>query len=235
MLVNKIRLTIKALAFKQLMDFLRNKRTMLIFFIFPAIYIIANLISSDIFSSDGAAFILMYVILVPLLVMATLVAEEKEKGTLKLLVMSGVSSIEYFIGVTYVLLGFIIAGILIFDMAGATKNFDDFIICIFMLVVSIISMQIGAIIGRMAKNQTNVAPIAVPTVLVLFFLPNIELLRPSIDFFSKYFFTGILFKVMNTCNYSANDILWMAVNFLIVLLVFIKSFNTKSIIRSISA
>jgi hypothetical protein len=87
----------------------------------------------------------------------------------------------------------------------------------------------------MAKNQTNVAPIAVPTVLVLFFLPNIELLRPSIDFFSKYFFTGILFKVMNTCSYSANDIIWMAVNFLIVLLVFIKSFNTKSIIRSISA
>ncbi len=235
MIINRIRLTFKALAFKQLMDFLRNKRTLLIFFVFPIAYIIAKMLSSDMFSSDGSIFVLMHCILAPTLVMATLVAEEKEKGTLKLLLMSGVNSIEYFIGVTYVLFGFILTGILLFDMSGATKNFDDFFAYIFIFVVSIICMQIGAIIGKVAKNQTNVAPIAVPVVLALFFLPNIQLIKPNIDFFSKYLFTGILFKIKNTCEYTIYDVVWMAINFLIVFLLFIKSFNKKSIIRSISA
>ena len=36
MIINRIRLTFKGLAFAQLVDFLRNKRTLLIFpFVFP--------------------------------------------------------------------------------------------------------------------------------------------------------------------------------------------------------
>lgn len=232
--IKKIGKRISAVSYKQFIDFTRNKKMLLIFFIFPILYIVLKVVAGKEFGSDGSSFILMHSILVPLLITATIVAEEKEKGTLKLLIMSGVKAYEYFIGIAFSMMGFIIAGMLLFELSGATSSFDAVFVALFTILADIISMFIGAVIGRITANQTNVGPIAVPVTLLIFFAPMLQQIKPEFTFLSKYLYSGILLKIMSTCTYSHRDIFWMGVNFAMILILFLLVFNTKNLIKSVS-
>lgn len=181
--IKKIGKRISAVSYKQFIDFTRNKKMLLIFFIFPILYIVLKIVAGKEFGSDGSSFILMHSILVPLLITATIVAEEK--GTLKLLIMSGVKAYEYFIGIAFSMMGFIIAGMLLFELSGATSSFDAVFVALFTILADIISMFIGAVIGRITANQTNVGPIAVPVTLLIFFAPMLQQIKAEFTFPSK--------------------------------------------------
>lgn len=220
---------VRAIAFKQMVDMMRNKRSLLIIFVFPIFFMLLNFLAPDEFGADGSSFVLMHSILVPILLMATIVAEEKEKGTLKLLLMSGVKIYEYFLGIAIVIMGYVIIAMMLFEVAGATENFDYGYVVAFTLAADLISLLIGAIIGGITKNQTNVGPVAVPIVLVIFFLPIIQMLKPDFIFASKYIYSGILLEVMQKCSYSTQDIVWMTINFGVVLIMFLVVFRKKRI------
>ena len=66
----------------------------------------------------------MHSIMVPIQIIASIVAEEKEKGTFKMLMMSGVRAFEYIIGIMVIVMMFLVFGMVIFDQTGATKNSD---------------------------------------------------------------------------------------------------------------
>lgn len=222
---------IRGIMFKQMVDMTRNKRSLLIVFIFPVFFVILNQVAPEEFGSDGSAFILMHSILVPILLMATIVAEEKEKGTLKLLMMSGVKIYEYFVGVAVAVMGYIIIAMMIFEISGATKNFDYIYVATFTVGSDIISLLLGTVIGGITKNQTNVGSVAVPIVLVIFFLPVFQLFKQEFTFPSKYLYSGILLKIMQECRYTTKDIVWMLINFIIVAILFFFVFRKKKIIK----
>lgn len=231
MMRNNIQI-IRAIMFKQMVDMMRNKRSLLIVFVFPIFFTILKILAEDEFGADGASFILMHSILVPILLVATIVAEEKEKGTLKLLLMSGVKVYEYFLGIAVVVMGYVIIAMLIFEGAGATESFDYVYVVLFNIVADLISLLIGAIIGGVTKNQTNVGPVAVPIVLIIFFLPILQMLNPKFVFGSRYLYSGILLRVMEECAYSTKDIVYMAINLVLVIIIFLFVFRKKSIIKS---
>lgn len=222
---------VRAVAFKQMVDMMRNKRSLLIVFIFPIFFMLLNFFAPEEFGSDGSSFVLMHSILVPILLMATIVAEEKEKGTLKLLLMSDVKIYEYFLGIAIVVMGYVIIAMMIFEVTGATESFDYIYVAAFTVAADIISLLIGAIIGGLTKNQTNVGSVAVPIVLVIFFLPILQMLKPDFIFASKYIYSGILFKLMQECSYSTIDIVGMIMNLAIVFILFLFVFRKKKIIK----
>lgn len=222
---------VRAIVFKQMVDMMRNKRSLLIVFVFPIFFILLNFLAPEEFGADGSSFVLMHSILVPILLMATIVAEEKEKGTLKLLLMSGVRIYEYFLGIALVVMGYVIIAMMIFEGAGATESFDYGYVVAFTLAADLISLLIGAIIGGITKNQTNVGPVAVPIVLVIFFLPIVQMLKPDFIFASKYIYSGILLSVMQECNYSTDNIVWMIIDFVFVSMMFLFVFRKKRIIK----
>lgn len=226
--------SIRAIVFKEMVDLMKNKKMLLIIFVFPVFFIILRVVANSEIGTNGASFVLMYSILVPILTIATIVAEEKEKGTLKLLMMSGVRAGEYFIGIAIAIMGFLIMGMIVFEMAGATKNFDSECIVIMTLVVNIISMLIGCIIGRIADNQMSVGPIAVHLTLVIFFLPMIRMIRPEFTFASKYIYSGIFLDVMQKGFYKTSDFVMLMINFAVIFIPFIIFFDRKRIIKSIN-
>ena len=111
---------------KEKTDILRNKKMLIIMFIFPVIYLFITFAGIQEFKGDGSAFVLMHSIMVPIQIIASIVAEEKEKGTFKMLMMSGVRAFEYIIGIMVIVMMFLVFGMVIFDQTGATKNSDTF-------------------------------------------------------------------------------------------------------------
>ena len=98
---------IYAIIRKQLKDTFRNKPTLVQFVMFPAIAAILTLSAGE-FELPKRYFVnlfsVMYVCMAPILILSAIISEEKEKGSLRMLMMSNVKPMEYLLGIgVYVL------------------------------------------------------------------------------------------------------------------------------------
>ena len=195
-MINSLRV-IRAMINKEKTDILRNKKMLIIMFIFPVIYLFITFAGIQEFKGDGSAFVLMHSIMVPIQIIASIVAEEKEKGTFKMLMMSGVRAFEYIIGIMVIVMMFLVFGMVIFDQTGATKNSDTFEAVIVNMIAFILSMMIGFIIGVISDNQVSVGAVSLPVTLIIFFMPIVGMFNEKYEFLGKYLYSGVLFKILN--------------------------------------
>ena len=93
---------IYAIIRKQLKDTFRNKPTLVQFVMFPAIAAILTLSAGE-FELPKRYFVnlfsVMYVCMAPILILSAIISEEKEKGSLRMLMMSNVKPMEYLLGI----------------------------------------------------------------------------------------------------------------------------------------
>ena len=107
------------------------------------------------------------------LMVGTAIAEEKEKHTLRVLMTSSVTGMQYFIG--SILFPFVLMNILnIVVLVISGISMSQVSVVAFLLVsaeASLISCVIGMIVGLCAKNQMNANLISYPLVIVLMMIP----------------------------------------------------------------
>ncbi len=114
---------------------------------------------------------LMLLALIPINILATMVAEEKEKNTLRSLMLSNVSSLEFLSSKVMVC-----ETIIIFDsilMAIITKA-DPILIVKYLLIMILSSIGLlffGAVIGIVSKNQMSAGTLASPIMILLIVPP----------------------------------------------------------------
>ncbi len=110
--------------------------------------------------------------MVPLMIISTTVAEEKEKNTMRTLMLSNVSGLEFFISKMLVPVTFlVVSDALIYLIVGMDmKYFPGFMIFNFLGSVSMV--MIGGVIGIMARDQMSAGVYQVPAMLILF-LPSV--------------------------------------------------------------
>lgn len=107
------------------------------------------------------------------LMVGTAIAEEKEKHTLRVLMTSSITGMQYFIGsilFPFVLMNII--NIVVLVISGISMN--QVSVVAFLLVsaaASLISCVMGMIVGLCAKNQMNANLISYPLVIVLMMIP----------------------------------------------------------------
>ena len=166
---------ILAILWKQLKDTIKNKTVLIQFLMFPLITLIMeNTINIQDMPEHFFAnlFAIMYVGMAPLTSISSIIAEEKEKNTLRVLQMSNVKSVEYLIGnAIYILLACMI-GSLVIGLAGGYTGYNLLIFMLIMLVGHIISILVGATIGILSKNQMMATSITVPVMMIFSFLEN---------------------------------------------------------------
>ena len=224
---------IRTIIEKEREDIFRNKRMLLIMFLFPIMYLIMSLIAGDILTEDGSAFILMHIVLVPIMTIATIVAEEKEKSTLKLLVLSGVNTIQYIVGIIIIIMMFIIIGLLIFDFQGALR-LDTTVQDVILIFISVIcSMLIGSLIGATVPNQMSVGPIAIPIILIIFFIPVSTIFLPKYKCFTKYLYSSVAFDILKGGVITFETIWILALNLVLIGILFILLFNRRRVLQDI--
>lgn len=163
-------------------------------------------------------FSIMYIGMAPLTSVAAIISEEKEKNTLRVLMMSNVKPWQYLTGVgLYVwLICMVGAGVM------ATR-LDLEAIAFYMCIMGIgfaISIIAGACIGIYSKNQMSATSLVIPVMMILAFLPMLAMFNDKIAKVAKIFYTQQL-KVcldnMKVTNITKETVMVVIVNVLVLI------------------
>lgn len=212
---------------KQIKDTLKNKEILIQFVMFP---VLAAIMTKSI-NIDGmpknyfvSLFATMYIGMAPLTAMAAIISEEKERGTLRVLLMSNVKAGEYLIGTGGYVLMICTFGALFFGVIGGFRGAELAGFVLAMCVGILLSLLLGAAIGVKSKSQMAATSIAVPAMMVLSFLPMLASFNDKVAKVSKYIFSQQCNKIMEGIGVhraGTESMVILGVNFLLVVVLFV--------------
>lgn len=119
-------------------------------------------------------------------VTAMLIAEEKEKNTLRTLILSGVTPLEFLTG--KILITFILSEIInvaMFFIIGMETQYLVKYILVTTIVV-LIMIGIGAIIGILSPNQMSTGVIGMPVLMIFLLLPMFAMFNETLSKIAKF-------------------------------------------------
>ncbi|WOO38214.1 ABC transporter permease [Anaerocolumna sp. AGMB13020] len=207
---------IKALTKKEFKSFTKNSNVLLMCLL-PIIF---SILYTYIYGSSENGIPKLMVLLLCLnmnLIMcssftiAMLIAEEKEKNTLRTLLLSGVSALEFLFGkVVLTLILSTLTNILIYFICGIEVKYLGWFLLITTLVI-ISMIIIGALIGMFSKNQMSTSVVGMPVLLVFLLIPMMaefnENVKKIAKFTPNYNMNVILSKVLDGGVLSSQEIL----------------------------
>lgn len=218
---------------KQLKDTIKNKTILIQFILLPLLTIIME----NAIHVEGMPelyftklFSVMYIGMAPLTAVTAIIAEEKEKNTLRVLLMANVKPWQYLFGVgVYVwLICMIGAGV----MAIGFRGQDRVVYMLIMGIGFVISIVAGACIGIFAKNQMGSTSLVMPVMMILSFLPMIATFNSTIEKFAKIIFTEQLKVCLNEMpitSLSRETYLVLLINAVILIVLFCVAFKKKGL------
>lgn len=178
---------------KQLKDTLKNKEVLIQFMMFPLLGIVmVNVIKVEGMPENFFAtlFASMYVGMAPLVSIAALIAEEKEKNTLRVLMMADVTPCQYLLGVGgYVFVACMLGGAVFCGLLENVTPFQRFLFLLVMAAGIIASIVVGAAIGVGSRNQMAATSVTVPAMMVFSFLPMLSMFNDKIEKIARFTYT----------------------------------------------
>ena len=169
--------------------------------------------------------------MVPIIFMSSIVSEEKEKKTLRMLIMSNVKAWEYLIGVGFCvfLLALISNCFFLFIIPFNAKEIVTFIVS--SIIGIILSLLIGSILAILSKNQMSVGPITAPVSMIIGLLPMFSAMNSELEKIAKGIYSYYVRQMFVTreLENSVNSWLILLINFLVLSLVFAIFYRIKGL------
>ena len=218
---------------KQLKDTLKNKTVLIQFVMFPVLTLIfENAINipdmPELFFTK--LFSVMYMGMAPLVAVASVIAEEKEKNTLRVLTMANVKAWEYLAGIGIYVWTICMAGAGV--MATTLSSGDIPFYLGVMAAGFIISIAIGACIGIIASNQMAATSLSLPVMLIFSFMPMLAMFNDKIEKIAGSFYTLQIRELLGNMTFDGiktETMLVVAVNALLALSLFFAAFKRKGL------
>lgn len=193
---------------KQVRDTLKNKEILIQFVLLPVIAVIME----NVVTLEGMPenyfiklFSVMFAGMAPLVATAAIIAEEKEKGTLRVLLMSDVKPLSYLLGTgSYVWL-LCMAGSAVM---AAAADFGGEELLVYLCVMGAglaVSVTAGAAMGMFARSQMMATSIVMPVMLVLAFLPMLSVFQDTIRKFAGIFYTRQMQVFLEDMRFDGSD------------------------------
>ena len=220
---------------KQIKDTFKNKMILIQFLMFPVLVIIMeNAIKLDDMPEHFFAklFAVMFVGMAPLTCMSSIIAEEKEKNTLRVLLMSNVKPAEYLIGVGSYVFVMCSAGMAVFAVVGGYSGTDLIRFIAAMSAGIILSELTGAVIGIFSRNQMTATSISVPVMMVFAFLPMLSMFNDTIKSVAQVVYSQQISELINGTGVSempAISLIVIAVNFVLAVILFSVAYKRKGL------
>lgn len=216
---------------KQLKDTLWNKAVLIQFVMFPIMTLIMNNAIKIQEMPENFFVILfatMYIGMAPLTSIASIISEEKEKNTLRVLIMSNVKPYEYLLGIgSYVWFACMLGGAVICAAGG--YNLQTSIAFMGIIAIGILtSLLIGAIIGIWSKTQMMATSITVPVMMIFSFIPMLSLFNSTIEKIARVIYSEQISRMLNQINslqLNVENIGVIGLNILIAAILFIIIFK----------
>jgi len=203
--------SVKAIFIKQAKDMTKNFSVLLMFIIFPIVaFVMTRFVASaneDIPDTMFATMMAGIFIGMGLVQSACgVIAEDREKKSLRFLVIAGVKPMSYLLGIG----GVILAAALLTSIAfayigglfplGYASSFLESEFAAFMAVMisgAVASIILGATIGILSKNQQAATGISMPFALVLGFGPMLAQFNEQAERIVSVFYTQQINVVVN--------------------------------------
>lgn len=185
---------------KQLKDTFKNKEVLIQFLMFPVMAVIMeNAVHIEGMEAHYFVklFATMFVGMAPLIAMSAIIAEEKEKNTLKMLMLSNVKPTEYLVGVGGYVWIICMIGAVVFGILGEYQGWEMVQFLAVMAAGIITAMLIGAAIGTWSRNQMMATSLTVPVMLVFSFLPMIAMFNQDIGKAAMFTYSQQVGNLMN--------------------------------------
>ena len=218
---------------KEIRDTIKNKTILIQFILFP---LITMVMENAITLKDMPEFFfvklfaVMYIGMAPLTTMASIISEEKEKNTLRVLMMADIKPWQYLCGVgiyvwTICMLGAAVMG----SLLPASKR--PFFLTI-MGIGFVISILAGACIGIFSKNQMMATSLTMPFMMILSFAPMLSMFNDSIKKVSTIIFTQqlkLLFDNMSFRDYPKTGLNILCINAALCAALFFMTYRKKGL------
>lgn len=218
---------------KQVKDTLKNKTVLIQFVMFPVLTLIfENAINipdmPELFFTK--LFSVMYMGMAPLVAVASIIAEEKEKNTLRVLTMANVKAWEYLAGIGIYVWTICMAGA---GVMATTLPLDDIPFYLGVMAAGfIISIAVGACIGIIASNQMAATSLSLPVMLIFSFMPMLAMFNDKIEKIAGIFYTQQIRELLGNMTFDGiktETMLVVAVNALLALSLFFAAFKRKGL------
>jgi ABC-2 type transport system permease protein len=226
---------ITAVFLKQIKETFRNKTILIQFLMFPVMVIIMeNAIKLENMPEHFFVklFAVMFVGMAPLTCMSAIISEEKEKNTLRALMMSNVKPFEYLIGVGAYVFIMCIIGAVVFAVCGGYEGKDLLAFMVIMGAGILLSSLTGAVIGVFSKNQMSATSLTIPVMMIFSFLPMLSMFNENIEKVARITYSQQMSILINGIGNSAikpESIIIIAVNFAVASILFTLAFRKKGL------
>lgn len=224
---------ISVIFLKQLKDTLKNKAILIQFVMFPLMAVIMeNTVKFEDMPEKFFVklFSVMFVGMAPLTCISAIISEEKEKNTLRTLMMSNVKPLEYLCGIGGYVWLMCMAGTAVFAVCGGFTGVSLVKFVTVMAAGVILSELIGGVIGIFSKNQMSATSVTVPVMMIFSFLPMLSMFNDKIEKVANLTYTqhlSILINGLGTASIEAKNLLIPAINLLIAAVLFVAAFKKR--------
>lgn len=221
---------------KQWKDNLKNSPVLIQFVMFPFLTVLMNnAMQMDDMPQNFfvSLFATMYIGMAPLTSMAAIVSEEKEKNTLRVLMMSNVKPQEYLLGVGGCIWSICILGSVVFCIEGRYQGKEAVAFLGIMAVGTLVSLIIGALIGVWSKSQMIATSVTVPVMMIFSFLPMLSMYNNTISQIAKFTYSEQISRMINqiqNLQVDVTSILVIGVNMVIALGLFVVVYKKRGLV-----
>ncbi|MCL1857739.1 MAG: ABC transporter permease [Oscillospiraceae bacterium] len=225
----------KAIFFKQMKDVMKNRMVLIQFILFPVMaFIMTELVAKSSDEIPNNMFLTMFAAMFagmgPLVTTAGAIAEDREKKSLRFLVMAGVKPHEYLMGIGgFVLLVSSIVSVF-FGLIGDFTAAELLKFILILIFGSLTSILLGAAIGIFSKNQQTATAISVPVFMILSMCPLIAQFNETAEKIAGILYTQQINAVVNDFSVSAvKPVLIILANLIVFVVLFILAYKKKGL------
>ena len=216
---------------KQIRETLKNKPILIQFLMLPVLAIVMeNAVKIEDMPEHFFAklFAVMFVGMAPLTCMSSVISEEKEKNTLRVLMMSNVKPVQYLIGIGSYIWIMCMAGAAVFAALCEYKGAEIAEFMLIMAIGIILSILVGAVIGIAAENQMTSVSVTLPVMMVFSFLPMLSMFNETIKKVAGVTYTQqISLLVNNNFKDMSEGVIVIAINFVLAAALFFLAYRRK--------
>ena len=218
---------------KQVKDTFKNKTILIQFVMFPVMSLIMeNAVKMEDMPESFFVklFAVMYIGMAPLVSTASIISEEKETNTLRVLTMANVKPWEYLAGVGVYVWTICMLGAAV--MSSLIPDGERLFFCGVMAAGFVISTVLGACIGIVSGTQMKATSLTMPCMMILSFSPMLSMFNDTIRKISTPVFTWQIKRMLDdpgVGNITGRSVLVILVTLILFVCLFIPAYRIKEL------
>jgi len=227
--------SVGAIFIKQSQDIFKNKGVLIQFIIFPVIaFLMINVVDEVSMGMDDNYFVTMFATMfVGMSLISTVsavIAEDREKKSLRFLMMAGVKSHQYLLGIGgFFLVCAIIVSILFTTMMYNFPIIEKLTFLGSLMLGSVASILWGAIIGMIVKNEQAAISLGTTVGMIMGFGPMVATFNETIANVFRIFYTMNFIYTEEAFQAIINHLSIMMLNIAVLAVVFVWIYRKRGL------